>query len=214
MSNARWDDAALSRAFREPPELAALPSECPAAGTLVRAANGDLMQAAELAVLDHVAACPACTVAWLIARDTQSAASARTRNAAAWQWMVAAAAVVAVVVGGWSLRHVVDPVSQPPLQREVEHNSISSQLVAGTPLEREQFTLRWSPVPGATYDLTVSDEDLAIVFAANGLTAPQAQVPAGALDAYASGRRLLWQVTAVLENGKRIKSTTFSAALR
>jgi hypothetical protein len=81
-------------------------------------------------------------------------------------------------------------------------------------LERDQFVLRWSPVPGATYDLTVSDEDLAIVFVANGLTAPQARVPSGALDAYAAGRRLLWQVTAVLENGKRIKSTTFSATLR
>lgn len=214
MNDTRWDDTALQRAFREPPESAARLMECPAPGTLMRAASGEMMQAAELAVIDHVAACPACTVAWLIARDTPSATAARHRHAQAWQWLVAAAAVVAVVVGGWSLRQAVGPASQAPLQRVVEQPSISSQLVAGAPLERDQFVLRWSPMPGATYDLTVSDEDLAIVFVANGLTETQARVPADALNSYAAGRRLLWQVTAVLANGKRIKSTTFNATLR
>ena len=148
MSDSRWDDTALQRVFREPTASAIRPGACPTAEALLEAARGQRMSDEDLTVLDHVASCPACAVAWNVARAEQPTAAARTDAASSWRWLATAAAAVTLVVGGWSLRHVVEPVTPTQVQREVEHSTIASALAPDATLDRDQFTLRWSALPG------------------------------------------------------------------
>ena len=57
-------------------------------------------------------------------------------------------------------------------------------------------------------------EALAELASAEGLPSPQFQVPAPALAGLPPGSRLYWQVTAVLADGTRVTSPTFSVLLR
>jgi hypothetical protein len=74
--------------------------------------------------------------------------------------------------------------------------------------------LRWSPVPGAaTYNVTVLTPDLVVVHQALGLSASELRPPQ-AVGERAAGGGLLWNVDAVLKDGRTVASPTFEVQLR
>ena len=93
--------------------------------------------------------------------------------------------------------------------------AISSLLDPGGSLPREAFVLRWSPLPAGTrYSLHVATPELQSIFTRGGLTEAQAQVPASALEKLPAGAQVVWRVTALLADGRRVESTAFLTAVR
>ena len=80
--------------------------------------------------------------------------------------------------------------------------TLSSPIADGARVALTGFDLSWSARAGASrYELRVRTEALDPVFEALELQATHARVPAGQLASFEPGRRLIWQVTAVMDDG-------------
>jgi hypothetical protein len=221
------DDQELARlraAFATPAGPAPAPETCPAAETIWAAVRGELPANQIREVVEHTALCPACAEDWRLGvevdRQTSTAATAKLAPVVRgrfrrWQPIAAAAALAACLAAVIGLQS--DDVRLPgrePVYREAEGTAIRS-LLPGETLARREAVLRWSPLPGASsYAVLVSTEDLRVVAEAEGLAAAQFQVPASALAGRPAGTRLFWRVDAVLADGSRRSSPTFTATLR
>jgi len=74
--------------------------------------------------------------------------------------------------------------------------------------------LRWSEVPGASsYNVTVLTPDLVVVHQAVGVSARELRLPEG-VRRRAAGGGLLWNVDAVLPDGRTVASPTFELQLK
>ncbi len=74
--------------------------------------------------------------------------------------------------------------------------------------------LRWSAVPGASsYNVTVLTPDLVVVHQAVGIAAHELRLPQG-VGQRAAGGGLLWNVDAVLPDGRTVASPTFELVLK
>jgi hypothetical protein len=72
--------------------------------------------------------------------------------------------------------------------------------------------LRWSEVPGASsYNVTVLTPDLAVVHQEVGVAGHTLRLPAGVGQ---RGGGLLWNVDAVLPDGRTVASPTFELQLK
>src|SRR5262249_41829751 len=80
------------------------------------------------------------------------------------------------------------------------------KLEAAEILSRESCVLRWSPLPGATYDLDVQTEDGRHIEQRPGLTTTQYQIPPAHLAEIPAGSLLTWQVTANLPDSPPLAS--------
>jgi hypothetical protein len=73
--------------------------------------------------------------------------------------------------------------------------------------------LRWSGVPGASsYNVTVLTPDLVVVYQAVGVPGREFRLPE-AVRQRAAGGGLLWNVDAVLPDGRTVASPTFEVRL-
>jgi len=80
-------------------------------------------------------------------------------------------------------------------------------------LEKD-VVLRWSEVPGATsYNVTVLTPDLVVLHQAVGVAGRQLRLPEGVRQR-ATGSGLLWNVDAVMPDGRTVASPTFELRLR
>lgn len=170
---------------------------------------------------DHVAACPACAedlrLTRALAREQAAAgetSAARARPApatrrAVWAPTLAAAAVLLIAVG-IGLR--LQPRDPGPLRAGGEE-TVRSLLDPGAPLARDDARLRWRGPEDARYDVVVTTETLDLVAEARELETPELLIPASELVALEDGAVLLWQVDAVLPDGRRVSSHTFDARL-
>jgi hypothetical protein len=211
--------ASLRRAFAAPSHQTD-PSTCLAPETIWDAVRGALPADEVREAVQHTAACASCAEEWRLARalqqQEQEAAAPvpaplrfaprrqRLRN-----WGLAAAAAIALSVVG------LQWFQKTPEYRGGEA-TVHSQLAEGQALPRERFLLKWS-VPaaaGATYGINVSTEDLRVVAAAEGLKAPEYQVPASALAGLPAGSKLFWKVEAELPENGRLTSPTFVATVQ
>lgn len=209
-THAQWDDAALQHAFREPLPGSEAAADCPPAERLHDAAHGLLTADERTRVLEHVAICPACTVAWRVVAPARAARRA-------WSPVGAIAAAIAVVFLGAIAWRGLAPGRGPETtraERGAPAPRIESLLARDADVSRASCVLRWTPVDGAVYDVVVSRESLTSLFHVEGLTRPEVTVPASALAPDASGGRLLWQVTARTPDGRRVQSATFTNVLR
>ena len=77
------------------------------------------------------------------------------------------------------------------------------------------FELTWADGPeGTSYDVTVMTGDLTErLHQARGLTNPEYQVPAAALETIAAGDEVAWHLVAVLPDGTK-RSRTFRTRIR
>jgi len=87
-------------------------------------------------------------------------------------------------------------------------------LVPSAPRPRSRLVLEWSAYPGALrYRVTLASSDLRVLFQKEGVTGTRAEVPESALASVPSGGRLVWEVEAILADGRAIKSAAFDLTL-
>ena len=191
---------------------------CPTDDRIWAAARGELSTGETRALLDHTAGCAACLEAWRLAREVASAApeAARARRAspsrAGW-WVAAAAAIVAAVALGVFLPGWRSTAPEPAM-RAGEAVAIRPMVPPDAELPRNGITLRWSAAhEGARYHVRVTSETLDPLYEARELSDPEARVPPERLDGVAEGERLLWRVEAILPDGTRLDSPTFSVVV-
>lgn len=220
VTHAAGDVAALRAAFQATGDRAPDPESCPRPETILRAVRGELPPAELRSVVDHTTVCAACAEDWRLAvayqRELDEAVPARApaHGSVIWRrWAAAAAAGLALfAVGlGWSGWFG----TTDPAYRNGRRQAIRSLVPEGAALPREAFVLRWTAVPGAAaYEVEVTTEALAPIASAKRLPAPELQVPPTSLAGLPPGTRLYWQATALLADGSRLPSATFSARLR
>ena len=218
----------LERRFR-----AALPDsndqECPDADTYWAAAAGELPFERVRALVDHGATCARCAEAWRILVDVRRAASEAGAEASdtpplrslvggaparprlrTWTLLPPALSAVAAV-GLWVVLRPA-PVHPPP----VERGTGSSAAVRAESPEVQparDAVLRWSEVPGASsYNVTVLTPDLVVVHQAVGVSGREFRLPE-AVRQRAAGSELLWNVDAVMPDGRTVASPTFELRL-
>jgi hypothetical protein len=182
------------------------------------AVSGELSPDERRDLIDRTASNAACAQAWRVAHALWEASQAGSRwthrRGVRWPspWLVsAAAALVAITVGGMSLIDWV-PADQ---FRASPGLVVSSLIQAETPLPRDAFQLRWTPGPeGSRYQVRVTTEDLQVLVTAADLTVAEFIVGPATLAPLADGRTVLWQVDVLLPEGGRITSPTFIARVQ
>jgi hypothetical protein len=216
----------------EPPDpleqrfRAALPETdgtgCPSAEDFWAAASGDLPFERLRSLVDHGAHCAQCAEAWRILADVRREAVAPAPEAlpAPLQLRRRRPPMRALVPLGLSAliaaALVVSLRPSPPRPAPVERGNGGASLRAESqdvqPVRRA--VLRWSEVPGArTYDVTVLTPDLVVVHQAKGLSIRELRLP-DAVSERAAGTGLLWNVDAVMPDGRTVASPTFELRLR
>jgi hypothetical protein len=218
----------LERRFR-----AALPDtddpECPPADEYWAAAAGELPFERVRALVDHGATCARCAEAWRILADVRrdaAEAGAVTNDAPAVQSLVARAAArtplrtrtllplalsAMAAVGLWVVLRP-PPVRPPPVERGT---GMGATVRAESPEVQpaRDAVLRWSEVPGASsYNVTVLTPDLVVVHQAVGVSGREFRLPE-AVRQRAAGTGLLWNVDAVMPDGRTVASPTFELRL-
>jgi hypothetical protein len=216
----RWREA-----FTAPAGIAADPATCPAPEKIWAAVRSELPADEIRAIVEHTAVCAACAEDWRLAvdfdRESSTAATARPlapvvrgrfgnwRPVAA---IVAMAAALAIVVG---IRTDLNRPVQEPTYREAQRTTVESLVPRSHPLPRRDAVLRWTPVSGAVaYDLTVSTENLKVITDVQGLRASAYRIPENSLAGLPPGAKILWRVEAVLRDGSRDSSPTFTTPLQ
>jgi hypothetical protein len=218
----KGDDSAAERLrarFTSPPHDVEATGDCPDPDRFWRAARAELPWSETEALVDHVASCPACTVAWRMAREqaradvAQAMLESRERSVPRWTWVrYAAAAAVVVAAAGLAFQRWSRPTPEAPALRATGSSAIRSLIPDGSELPRAAFRLRWTPGPAGTrYSIQVTDEKLSAIAEAFALELPEFRVPETALADLAPGARVLWQVKAVFPEGTRVTSDTFLA---
>lgn len=220
----------LRAAFAQPDD-APHPDDCPALAEIWEGVHGKLLPERLREVVEHMATCSPCAEAWRLALlmerpaaaeqiDEQAAEQAAAEDAAADRWArrprwrlyaalaTAAAAAFAVVLGVHDFRS-----GQPP-PVIAQRGGTADQATAtrwltpsGAVLPRDRAQLRWSGVPGATYDLTVDLEDESgaakprAIAALQGLKVTEYTVPMPDLAPVPAGAHLYATLTAHLPDG-------------
>lgn len=216
MTTAGFSDARLRESIAGMAEIVGSDDDCPEADHLVLSGRGELNPSDDEAIVLHIADCTACAAAWRIARDVGPArvpavhpAARKTTLQRTWVRVAAAAAMLLVVSSaGWYL--MAPDRENPTVYREQEDELLRSLLVEDEALPRDRFLLRWSAGPeGTAYDVLVTSERMEPLSRGLGLDRPEFQVSEGELGALEPGSRVLWQVTALLPDGRRIESHTF-----
>lgn len=188
---------------------------CPSPAELWDAAEGLLPFERLRDVVDHGASCVQCSEALRIARDVRAelpsevptqAASSRRRELPVLIGLGLAAAIGAFLV----LRP--PPPGAGTVERGIAGAVPSEALRALSPDHQSPgaVVLRWSAYPGArSYNVTVLTSDLSVVHRGIGLAEQQLRVPEALLRPEAATRDLLWNVDAVLPDGRTVGSPTF-----
>jgi len=206
-------DDGLREALARRSERAVPTAACPEPDVLWDLAAGELDPAPAGTMAAHAVGCPACREALRLAREAGATAGAvgtssgaAPRSRATW---LAAAAVLLVAVGTvFVVRRMERPA--PPEFRDEELVRIETLGPTGPVPGGAETVLRWTPVEGARYDLTLARENLEVLSIVRGIAAAEYTVPEDLLRRVPSGGRLLWQVEAVLADGRRFRSGTYS----
>ena len=222
MIDDKGEHETLREAFRSLATDALPTDECPEPEKLWDGLAGKLPPDELRDVVDHTASCAACAESWRIGLEIEGEgigeSEVREERAASarpwWSW----AAVAAILVGVVGISQIGERTERGELRNpSVSGSGIVSLVGEETPLSTDACVLAWSlEAPGevARYEINVMTEDLRPVSDARNLESPSYRVPESDLASLAPGTRLLWQVEAVLAEGGRVKSETFSVELR
>ena len=218
----------LERRFR-----AALPDrddpECPTADAYWAAAAGELPFERVRALVDHGATCARCAEAWRILADVRRAAAearaevsdprplqslvgdAPARFPMRTRTLLPLALSAMAAVGLWVVLRP-PPVRPPPVERGTG-NGAAVRAESPEVQPARDAVLRWSEVPGASsYNVTVLTPDLVVVHQAVGVSGREFRLPE-AVRQRAAGSELLWNVDAVMPDGRTVASPTFELRL-
>ncbi|HEY1334724.1 MAG TPA: hypothetical protein VGF31_10750 [Myxococcaceae bacterium] len=203
-------------------------TSCPPADDYWAAAAGELPFDRVRALVDHAASCARCTEAWRILADVRRAAAddaaetvpgarpvlgpAPTRLRLRARTLVPLALSAMAAVGLWV---VLRPPPLHPLPVERGSGNIAAVRAESPEVQpAADAMLRWSEVPGATsYNVTLLTPDLVVLHQAVGISGRQLPLPEGVRQK-AAGGGLLWNVDAVMPDGRTVASPTFELQLR
>lgn len=139
--------------------------------------------------------------------EPQVVAAARRPSRYWVQGLAAAAATVVLAIGigrsPWTTSGV------DPIYRVAEDPQIANLMGSDGVLPKDDFTLRWSALDGARYELRLLGPDLGVVAEAKDLDVASFRVDAERLAAIPSGTQLFWQIDAHLPDGRKLTSPTF-----
>jgi hypothetical protein len=201
------------------PQGAASGEPCPSPEDWWKGWRGDLPDDAFGRLVDHAGGCAQCSLMSRVAREMVLRLEPRRYRGAPrtspWlaRGLFAAAAAALVAVVGLSVGPWRGGVQDSEVRTQAEE-PLSSLVDESRPLPRSGGVLRWTPGPAGTrYQVEVTDEALRPLASGRGLGTPEFAVPADALTALPPGARVVWQVQAILPDGRRIASPTFFQAL-
>jgi hypothetical protein len=212
---------------------AALPDaddgDCPPADAYWAAAAGELPFEQVRALVDHGATCARCAEAWRILADVRRAAGsadaaetvpaahpvlgpARSRVRLRTRTLLPLAISAMAAVGLWVVLR--PPSVRPPPVERGGGNAPTMRAESPEVQPARDALLRWSEVPGATsYNVTVLTPDLVVLHQAVGISGRQLPLPEGVRQK-AAGGEVLWNVDAVMPDGRTVASPTFELRLR
>jgi len=197
--------------------------DCPAPDTFWAAAAGELPFEQVRALVDHGAHCGRCAEAWRILADVRreagEAVTAPARPPALppaapsrRRTLVPLAVSAMAAVGLWVVLRPAPPRPAPVERGNGGAVTVRAESSAVQPAG--EAVLRWSEVPGATsYNVTVLTPELVVVHQAVGVAAHELRLPQG-VGQRAAGGGLLWNVDAVLPDGRTVASPTFELHLK
>jgi len=192
---------------------------CPDAAELWDTAAGGLSFVRSRAVVDHARGCVQCSEALCLARDVQSEApadaSAPVSTFRRRELPVLVGLGLAAAAGAFLFLRPAPP-GTATVERGMSSAGASEALRALSPDHQraDAVVLRWAAHPGAgSYNVTVLTPELQVVHRAVGVSEAELRVPAGALRQTATTRELLWNVDAVLPDGRTVGSPTFRLRL-
>src|SRR5262249_29508360 len=203
--------------------------DCPPADAYWAAAAGELPFERVRALVDHGATCARCAEAWRILADVRRAAAvedaaetvpgarpalgpAPARRPLRTRTLVPLALSAMAAVGLWVVLRP-PPIHPPPVERG-SGNAAALRAESPEVQPAGDALLRWSEVPGATsYNVTVLTPDLVVLHQAVGISGRQLPLPEGVRQK-AAGGGLLWNVDAVMPDGRTVASPTFELRLR
>ncbi|MCH9651387.1 MAG: hypothetical protein K0U98_24385 [Deltaproteobacteria bacterium] len=178
-------------------------------------------------LVTDVAAAESWRLATELQRELQAAEAEEASRERCWprllsrQGGLAAAALVISAIGVGLMTTVLHrDRSDPPEQvfrqvGDLEIQEIHNAASEHKSLPRDRAVLRWSSSSpeGARYTLKVFRSNLDPILVLRDLKKPEALLPESELNSVAEGERLLWQVEALLPNGRKVTSVTFFASL-
>jgi hypothetical protein len=223
MTEERESRARLREAFAALDDGRAEGTECPVTQRILDSVDEKLAPGENRKLVRHLAECGSCSAAWGLARELtleHGAEESEGRSALSTgshrRWLplaVAAAVILTLGLVGYRLFPRGEAPAEP-VYRVDEESWLTSELLAGQPLPRQDCLLRWTAGPeGTTFDLQVTDEDLEILAEAWRLSVPEYRIDPGALAGLSPGSSVLWRVIAYLPDGRRASSRTFVTPL-
>ena len=210
-------DEKLRAAFASRPGAGEPSPSCPLPETFFDATMGALPAAETLKLVEHSVGCASCAQAFRLARELAAELEPaplplRARDGI---WTPAIRKTLFAITGLAAAAAMFFVVQKPsaPIYR-ADAIELTSRIQPAS-LPREQFILRWSALAAGTrYSVNVATPDLNVLFAHGGLVQAEVQVPASALAKVAAGSQVVWRVTALLADGRRIESTAFLTAVQ
>jgi hypothetical protein len=196
---------------------------CPSPDEIWAGAAGELSFEHLKRLTDHSAACAACSEAWRIARDVRAEAPKQVRSEVTFlanrrrrltASVLAVGALAAAVTVVLTRTAQVNRSAIERGARQTEVLSDGPRALSPDHQPAPDLVLRWSEYPGAlSYNVTVLTHDLTVVHQAIGVRGVELHVPDAALRATGKGSDLLWNVDAVLRDGRTVGSPTFKVRL-
>lgn len=204
-------------------------ADCPPPDAYWAAAAGELPFERVRALVDHGASCAHCAEAWRILADVRRSAAgsgaaesdplmrslvggAAARPPLRTRTLLPLALSALAAVAVWIVLRP-PPVRPPPVERgNGNGNAVRAESPEVQPAQ--DAVLRWSEVPGASsYNVTVLTPDLVVVHQAVGVSGRELRLPEGVRQR-AAGGGLLWNVDALMPDGRTVASPTFELRLR
>lgn len=214
-----------SERFLNPPPAATSRDDCPGSDQFAQALRRELPVAERKRLLDHIAGCAACTLAWRMAREFEAEfGAAHNRTSAGWSrtWLALAATLagVALLLTVWrSSGGIAPPHDLTEQERTAAHDVQVESLVPGQ-IERAAlengFEFRWRIVPeqpGARYQFTLSTRALTVLQSATDLKTPTQRAPAALFNRLEPPTVVLWRVDVLLPDGRLIAGPTFRLSI-
>jgi len=124
-----------------------------------------------------------------------------------WAGLAATAALLVVAVV--AVYQIVGPVPTEPVYRATDA-VIRPLIVDDLALSKEEAVLRWSSAgDDALYSVEVGKIDLTPIASAHDLKETEFLIPLEALEGLESGEIIVWQVEALLPDGRTVVSEAF-----